>query len=182
MDRGVLMLAVLWIALSIVAVGIGLALTGAHPEPPKRAADTVFFALWMGMAALAWIAFAFANAMPLREARPWVGAGALLVASFGLWRARIVWRGLRARAWLAFVALALILAERSVAIGPLEDTGGYHWSIVQWYEQYGIPEGLALFQWRLATHSAWLALTALLDAAPLEARVANAANGLLLLG
>src|SRR5690349_11625818 len=181
MDRGVLMLAVLWISLSIVAVGIGLALTGAHPEPPKRAADTVFFALWIGMAALAWIAFAFANAMPLREARPWVGAGALLVASFGLWRAQVVWRGLRARAWLAFVALALILAERSVAIGPLEDTGGYHWSIVQWYEQYGIPEGLALFQWRLATHSAWLALTALLDAAPLEARVANAANGLLFL-
>jgi hypothetical protein len=149
--------------------------------PTKRAVDTLFFASWIGIAALAWASLALANVMPLREARPWIGIGAFLVASFGLWRSRFLWRALQPRAWLAFVALALILAERSVAIGPLEDTGGYHWSIVQWYEGYGIPAGLALFQWRLATHSAWLALTALLDAGALEARVASIANGLLFL-
>jgi hypothetical protein len=183
MDRGVLTLATLWIVLSMVAIGFGLAFPGTRFKgPPKRVADTLFFAWWIGIAALAWVSFLLANAMPLREARPWIGVGAFVVASFGLWRSRFLCRALRPRAWLAFVALALILAERSVAIGPLEDTGGYHWSIVQWYEGYGIPAGLALFQWRLATHSAWLALTALLDAGALEARVASVANGLLFLG
>ena len=91
--------------------------------------------------------------------------------------ARDKWLVLRPAAGILFVALAILLAERSVALGNLEDTGGYHWSIIQWYESYGIPVGLGLFQWRLATHSAWLALTASLDIGILESRMATAANG-----
>ena len=178
-----LTLAALWIVLSIVAIGVGFALLGgAGMTTSNRAGDRVFFAWWLGIAALAWTSFALVNVLPLRSASPGLGAVAVIVAVSGLVRARPVWRELQFSVWIAFIALALILAERSVAVGPLEDTGGYHWSIVQWYEAYGIPVGLGLFQWRLATHSAWLALTALLDAIVLEGRVANVANGLLFLG
>src|SRR5205823_6478846 len=136
----------------------------------------------LGIAALAWTSFALVNVLPLRTAGPWFGAVALIVTVWGLARSGPVWRALHPIAWIAFIALALILAERSVAVGPLEDTGGYHWSLVQWYEAYGVPVGLGLFQWRLATHSAWLALTAALDAIALEGRAANVANGLVFLG
>jgi hypothetical protein len=180
--RCVLTLAALWIALSIVAIGIGSALlrvVGATPS--KRTADELFFAWWMGVAALAWASFALATVVPLRDAMPWLTAASGVMASWRLWQSRNQWRVLHPPAWILFVVLAVLLAERSVAVGNLEDTGGYHWSIVQWYEAYGIPAGLGLFQWRLATHSAWLALTASLDIGMLESRAATVANGLVFL-
>ena len=183
MGRGVLTQAALWIALSIVAVGVGILLLGVPAKsPPDRVADRLFFAGWIGIAALAWASFALVTVMPLRTAGPWLGAIALAAALWGLRRSRSAWGAVPPGAWIAFVVLAVILGERSVAVGPLEDTGGYHWSIVQWYAAYGIPVGLGLFQWRLATHSAWLAFTALLDAGILEGRVVAVANGLLFLG
>lgn len=183
MGCGVLTQAALWISLSLLAVGVGLLLlrVSAMP-PPDRAVDRLFFTWWIGIGALAWASFALVNVMPLRAAGPWLGATALVVAVWELRRSRSAWRAVPAGVWIAFIVLAVILAERSVAVGPLEDTGGYHWGIVQWYASYGIPVGLGLFQWRLATHSAWLALTALLDAGILEGRVVAVANGLLFLG
>ena len=69
MDRGVLTLAALWIVLSMVAIGIGLTFPGIRiEEPPRRVADTLFFASWIGIAAIAWVAFVLANAMPLPNA------------------------------------------------------------------------------------------------------------------
>ena len=178
-----LTLAALWIALSIVAIGVGSTLLRAlNATPSGRVADELFFAWWTGIAALAWASFALANVAPLRDAMPWLAAGSLLLAVWSLWHARDKWLVLRPAAGILFVALAILLAERSVALGNLEDTGGYHWSIIQWYESYGIPVGLGLFQWRLATHSAWLALTASLDIGILESRVATVANGLVFLG
>jgi hypothetical protein len=178
----VLTLAALWIALSIVSTGVGSALLRVvKAAPPERPADELFFAWWMGVAALAWASFALATVVPLRDAMPWLIVTSCVVAAWGLWQSRNRSRLLRPLAWILFVVLAVLLAERSVAIGNLEDTGGYHWSIVQWYEAYGIPVGLGLFQWRLATHSAWLALTASLDIGILESRVATVANGLVFL-
>jgi len=181
--RRVLTLAALWIALSIVAIGVGSALLRVIMAAPfERPADELFFAWWMGVAALAWASFALAVVVPLRDAMPWLTVASCVVAVWGLWRLRNRWRVVRPQAWILFVVLAVLLAERSVAVGNLEDTGGYHWSIVQWYEAYGIPAGLGLFQWRVATHSAWLALTASLDIGFLESRVATVANGLVFLG
>ena len=177
-----LTLAALWIALSIVAIGVGSALPRVvSATPSERPANELFFAWWMGVAALAWASFALAIVVPLRDAMPWLAMTSCIVAAFGLWRSRKQWRPMRPATWILFIALAVLLAERSVAVGNLEDTGGYHWSIVQWYETYGIPVGLGLFQWRLATHSAWLALTASLDIGILESRVATVANGLVFL-
>src|SRR5207253_797749 len=133
-------------------------------------------------AALAWTSFAVVNLVPLHAAAPWFGLTALCVAACGWFRSRIALFSLRRRAVIALLLLAFVLAERSIAVGNLEDTGGYHWSIVQWYEAYGIPAGLGLFQWRLATHSSWLAATALLDNGFLASRVATVANGLAFLG
>jgi hypothetical protein len=181
--RRVLTLAALWIALSIVAVGVGSALLRViGVSPIDRPADELFFAWWMGVAALAWASFALAIVMPLRDAMPWLTVASCVVAVWSLWQSRNRWRVVRPQTWILFVVLAVLLAERSVAVGNLEDTGGYHWSIVQWYEAYGIPVGLGLFQWRVATHSAWLALTASLDIGVLESRVATVANGLVFLG
>ncbi|HEY3178927.1 MAG TPA: hypothetical protein VGL25_08600 [Casimicrobiaceae bacterium] len=174
-----LTLVALWIVLSVAGVGVGFALLGlVRATPSGRIADEIFFAWWMGVAALAWASFAIVNIAPLRSATPWLAVALLIIASWGLWRSRNRWRALRPPGWIGFVVLALLLAERSVAVGNLEDTGGYHWSIIQWYEAFGIPAGLGLFQWRLATHSAWLAFTALLDIGVLESRVATVANGL----
>jgi hypothetical protein len=182
MGRGVLTLAALWIALSIIAVGMGFALLGGvSAQLPERAGDVIFFAFWIGIATLAWVSFALVNFVPLRVTMPWIGIASILAAVCGILRCRSTWRALGRRVWIAFIVLALVLAERSVTVGPLEDTGGYHWSIVSWYEAFGIPVGLGLFQWRLATHSSWLALTALLDIGVLEGRTVNVANGLLFL-
>jgi hypothetical protein len=179
----VLTLAALWIALSVVAIGVGSALLRVvDASPPGRVADKLFFAWWTGIVALAWTSFALANVVPLRDAMPWLIVASCVVAVSSFWCARERWRVLRPAVWILFVALAVFLAERSVAIGNLEDTGGYHWSIIQWYGSYGVPVGLGLFQWRLATHSAWLALTAALDIGILESRVATFANGLVFLG
>jgi len=179
----VLTLAALWIAVSIVAIGVGSAVLRVITATAcNRIADELFFAWWMGVAVLAWASFALANVTPLRDAMPWLTVASCVVAIWSLWHARNRWRALRPAAGILFVVLAVLLAERSVAVGNLEDTGGYHWSIIQWYESYGIPVGLGLFQWRLATHSAWLALTASLDIGILESRVATVANGLVFLG
>ena len=179
----VLILAALWILLAAIAAGIGLLILDALAAMTlARPADRLFFAAWLGIATLAWCAFVAALVMPLRAAAPWMGAAALVAGASGLLRSHRVLRAVRMRAWLLFVALALVIAERSVAVGNLEDTGGYHWSMVQWYGAYGVPAGLGLFQWRLATHSAWLALTAFFDGGVLESRVATLANGLLFLG
>ena len=181
MGRCVLTLAALWIALSIVSAGVGSALLRVvKAAPAERPADELFFAWWMGVAALAWASFALAIVVPLRDAMPWLATLSCIAAAWGL-QSRNHWHALRPAACILFIALAVLLAERSVAVGNLEDTGGYHWSIAQWYETYGIPVGLGLFQWRLATHSAWLALTASLDIGILESRVATVANGLVFL-
>jgi hypothetical protein len=181
--RRVLTLAALWIALSIVAIGVGSALLRVvSAAPSERPANELFFAWWMGVAVLAWANFALAIFVPLRDAMPWLAMASCVVTVWGLWRSRNRWCAMRPAAWILFIAFAVLLAERSVAAGNLEDTGGYHWSIVQWYETYGIPVGLGLFQWRLATHSAWLALTASLDIGILDSRVTTVANGLAFLG
>src|SRR2546421_4153463 len=149
---------------------------------PERTADEMFFAWWLGIAALAWTNFVLVNIVPLRSAVAWLTVGSLLVAAWGLAVSRDKWRALRPRAWILFIVLAVVLAERSIAVGNLEDTGGYHWSIIQWYETFGIPVGLGLFQWRLATHSAWLALTASLGTGILVSPAWPVSDGLLVPG
>src|SRR5205823_5884061 len=119
--RCVLTLAALWIALSIVAIGVGSTLLRAlNATPSGRVADELFFAWWTGIAALAWASFALANVAPLRDAMPWLAAGSLLLAVWSLWHARDKWLVLRPAAGILFVALAILLAERSVALGNLE--------------------------------------------------------------
>src|SRR5439155_188720 len=113
------------------ALGVGFAFLGASAVTlPNRAADRVFFAWWLGIAAVAWTSFALVNVLPLRTASPGLGAVTLIVAVWGLARSRLVWRDLHPIPWIAFIALALVLAERSVAVGPLADTGGQHWTVV----------------------------------------------------
>ena len=178
-----LILVALWIALAAVGAGVGLAVLRVLQASPRgRAPDRLFFAWWIGTATLAWVAFALVGAFALRDAAPWLASAAAIVAAYGLYRSRDVVAAIRGRAWVAFAAAAVLIAERSVATGNLEDTGGYHWSLIQWYGESGIAPGLGLFQWRLATHSSWLALTALLDVGVLESRVATVANGALFVG
>jgi hypothetical protein len=181
--RAVLILVALWIALAAAGAGVGFAVLRALPASPRgRAPDRLFFAWWVGTAALAWAAFALVPAVSLHGAAPWFVLAAAIIALYGLYRSREVLASVRMRAWVALAAVAVLVAERSVATGNLEDTGGYHWSLIQWYGEYGIAPGLGLFQWRLATHSSWLALTALLDVGALESRVATVANGVLFVG
>jgi hypothetical protein len=87
--RSVLTLAALWIALSIIAVGIGLALLGEIPaQSPERTGDGIFFAFWIGIATLAWVSFALVNFVPLRAAMPWICIASIIAAAYGIGRSR----------------------------------------------------------------------------------------------
>jgi len=183
MGRAVLTLVGLWAILSTLGAGVGLAIMHAVTTTRfSRTGDRLFWAWWLGVMLLAWLAFAAALCVPVRSAMPVIVAIAAAAAVRGYWMARSELRLMGAGTWWVLGVVACIVAERSVAIGNLEDTGGYHWSIIQWYEAFGIPPGLALFQWRLATHSSWLALTAAMDLGSLEGRVATVGNGLLFAG
>ena len=178
-----LILIALWTGLAAAGAGVGLAVLHALKASMRgRAPDRLFFAWWIGTAMLAWGAFALVGAFALRDVAPWFALAAVMIALYGLYRSRDVVASIRGRTWAALAAVAVLVAERSVATGNLEDTGGYHWSLIQWYGEHGIAPGLGLFQWRLATHSSWLALSALLDAGALESRVATVANGALIVG
>lgn len=178
-----LILLALWIDFAVVGAGVGFVVLRALQLAERgRALDRLFFAWWIGIATLAWCAFALVDVFALRDVAPWFASAAAIIALYGLYRSRKTLAAIRGRAWIALAVVAALVAERSVAVGNLEDTGGYQWSIVQWYHDYGVAPGLGLFQWRLATHSSWLALTALLDGGLLESRVATVANGALFVG
>jgi hypothetical protein len=177
-----------WMLLAWTAAGIGLAFLGNDARydddaAADRAQDLLILAAWLGLAVIALTAFVAVLFFPLDEmASAAIVAAALLVSGWGWHRASAA-RALRAASRSLLVVLcivAVILAERSTRVGDLDDAGGYHWSLIGWYREAGIPLGLGLFQWRLATHSSWLALTALLDQGPMISRTGNIANGLVL--
>lgn len=180
----------MWLALSYLAVGLGLAAiirggnTLAEFNSNSKAQDVLLFSAWLGIALIALASFFLALWIPLSA---FTSLGllifTLIVAFWGWQRAArfpdisTAWRNL-----LPVVCiLAAVLSERSSSAGNLDDSGGYHWSLIRWYGEFGIPTGLGLFQWRLATHSSWLAFSALFDHGFLTSRVGNLANGLLFL-
>ena len=145
--------------------------------------NVTFAAIWLGLMLVGWLFYVATLLLPLSGwlvALVWL---LVLVASLTAQRAELAGdrvRALRRSALplpIVFLGIALVLAERSTWIGNLEDTGGYHWNIIQWLNQFGVVPGLGLFQARLATSSSWLALTASLNAGPLEERVLGAVNG-----
>jgi len=177
-----------WLMLSALAAGIGLWVVGREFVDGMRtrtdAEDALFFAAWVGVALLAMAAQAVVLVTPLGP-----GASAILlggaagVATLG-WR-RALTRAPMGSAWRAVLpvlaVVGLLLAERSTPVGNLDDAGGYHWGMIDWYGEAGVPLGLSLFQWRFSTHSSWFAFSALFNHGPLESRIGNLANGLLLL-
>lgn len=183
-------LIVLWILL--IAISALAASWLFQPDMDSHAPlEGWIFALgsaWCGLLLMGWYFFALALFSSLSGAALLIfwsvavlaSTGAFLylrmrrISTIGLFRPSI------SSAFLLF-SLAIMLAERSTWIGNLDDTGGYHWNIVQWLNEHGVVSGLGLFQIRLGTSSSWLALTAALNAGILEERVLSVANGAIIL-
>lgn len=178
----------LWLALAVLARAAGLPwLRGSTtPAAPLEWWNVTLASIWVGTGLIGWVFFVASLAHPLSGGfliAVWVAvAAAAMVRLRSLRPFRLTAPRSPSLALITtFAALAVVLAERSTWIGNLNDTGGYHWNIVQWLNQHGVVPGLGLFQARLATSSSWLALTAALNAGVLQERVLGVANGVLLL-
>ena len=180
------MLSLLFLWAALIGVGSALAEAVRLNGPGEEGDASIAFLgyIWCALLFMGWCFLAFSLFLPLR--------GPLLFAVWAIFcvapalviyrkRARVFKTPIPFPAILVIFGVAAILAERSTWIGNLNDTGGYHWNIVQWLNEYGVVPGLGLFQVRLGTTSSWLALTAALNAGPLEGQVLAVANGALLL-
>lgn len=77
---------------------------------------------------------------------------------------------------VAIFILVLAVALYSTQFVSLIDTGLYHYGIVQWLSEAGIPSGLALIHNRFGFTSSWFALTAPINHGILNGRISTVAN------
>ena len=89
MGRAVLTLIGLWALLSTLGAGVGLAIMHAVTTTRfSRTGDRLFWAWWLGVMLLAWLAFAAALCVPVRSAMPVIVEIRAAAAVRGYWMAR----------------------------------------------------------------------------------------------
>lgn len=78
---------------------------------------------------------------------------------------------------IGYSALFVVIASLTSSEVTWIDTGLYHYSLIQWLNQFGTVRGLSLLFENLGFTSSWFALAAPLNSSILDARVTAVTNG-----
>lgn len=140
--------------------------------------ENPFLSIWLGFFAGAFSALFMAIWIPLDSlpARVTIFAAALPGARSTLRAWRKIFATTNRRALFAcgsaFCLLLLLQGYAFSLWGIPIDTNLYHQQIVRWLKEYGLVPGLGNLHCRLAQVSGWLALAAIVDWGPFQARAA----------
>ncbi|ASC72506.1 hypothetical protein XM38_034640 [Halomicronema hongdechloris C2206] len=174
-----------WSLLGGVSWLMGTALLhGWRADCFDRVGDRAMVALWLGIGLLSQGLLLLSLGLPLS---PMVGAGvaiaSLLLLAWAPVRADLskLWRQVSWPLVVATIAWVAVVATYMTRRVTWYDTGLYHYGAIRWLSDYGAVPGLALLMENFGFTSAWFALAAPLNAAPIASQVSAITNGLALL-
>lgn len=179
----------LWAAVlpPVLATGAWLLARCDSAHTIGRAADRLILAVWLGLISVSLVLLPIAWWRPLTPA-VYAGSSALLLLLGHRELKAIlaaVWARMADRRRWPVLAVPLIVAI-AVAIYAtrpvtIYDTGLYHYPLIHWLGDVGLPRGLALIHSRFGFPSAWFTIPAALDHGPVRGRVAGLMGSLALL-
>jgi hypothetical protein len=150
-------------------------------ESVLETGDRWLLAEWLGLVVLAIILLAVSLFSPLSS---WVGVmvteilcGLALCFKRTRVEVRQYWRSLSKLKLLGMVLGMSAIASITTQQVTWNDTGLYHYSLIQWLAQYGTVPGIALLFENLGFTSTWFALAAPLNPEILQSRVSAVTNG-----
>ena len=175
-----------WIVLLTIGylLGIGL-LNVCQSTAFTRVGDRLIIAVWLGTIVLAIALLAVSLMLPLSPLIGAIVAGSLCGISLLLKRTRIELLALRQRVsgttLLGFLTLMLAIAALTTGAVTWQDTGYYHYQVIQWLAKFGAVPGIALLFPNFGFTSSWFAFAAPLNAEVFASRVSAVTNGFVLL-
>lgn len=175
-----------WLVLLLLSLSLGIALLNlSQIRCFERAEDRVIIAVWLGVITLSNVLLAIAAIFPLSPLTGAFVAGSLCLVSLLLRQSRTELITLALRLSLKRVVgfLILMIAIAALTTRPVtwQDTGYYHYQVIQWLAKFGIVPGIALLFPNFGFTSSWFALAAPLNAEVLDSRVSAVTNGFVFL-
>ncbi len=171
-----------WILLLVVCsiVGTGM-LSLLRVAPFERRGDRWILSEWVGIIILSIALLAVSIVLPLNSLIGAVVVLTLCALSLALAQTRseviAFIEALSRQKIICGLALALVIATITTQEVTWWDSGLYHYSSIQWLNQFGTVKGLSLLYGNLGFTSAWFALAAPFNPAILEARVSAVGTG-----
>jgi len=174
-----------WSLLGGVSWLIGTAvLQGMRADCFDRVGDRTLVALWLGLGLLCQGLLLLSLGFSLS---PLVGAAVAIASLLLLAWAPVrmdlqkLWQQISWPVVMTIIAWVAVVAAYMARRVTWYDTGLYHYGAIRWLSDYGAVPGLALLLNNFGFTSAWFALAAPLNAAPIASQVSAVTNGFALL-
>lgn len=175
----------IWTGLCFACLVVGCRLLhGLGARRLQKREDQIILSAWLGLGIISIGLLAIALFFPLT---PPMGIGAILIAVVVALQAKSVraelssWKAqLSGRFFLGYGVCSVAIAAFSSQPVTWLDTGQYHYSLIRWLSEYGLPPGLALLNPQFGFISAWFAIAAPFNPSGLQGRATAVMNGFVL--
>ncbi|MGD2182510.1 LIC_10190 family membrane protein [Lusitaniella coriacea] len=175
-----------WSFLLLISWTIGTSILNVvRADCFERRGDRAILAVWLGIMLLAIALLAVSLIAPLT---PFVGSAiALVLVSIAL-RSRAtrveaisLYQAISQKHLFVFLGIAIFTAFFASQKVAIDDTGLYHFQVIQWLSKHGTVPGLALIHFTFGYPCSWLALAAPFNAGFLEGQAASLTGGFVFL-